>query len=179
MGSRESKVADQCHKVVVHLENEVLKGVLQGYQGHNLDDFLRKQAVAQMPVLRISSLTDDTIREIDIQSTKAVFFVKDFDGDVQHKNLRFYRGAPIMHDVWLRVEFADGEVMEGLVHNTARFLLEPGFLMFPTDPYSNNQFVYVVKSWVKECNVLGLRNTCNAGLPGICDSESASGPERG
>jgi hypothetical protein len=30
--------------------------------------------------------------------------------------------------------------------------------MRPTDPKSNNLLVYVMKSWIKECRVLGLRN---------------------
>ena len=84
--------------------------------------------------------------------------MKDFDGDQQHKNLRFYKGAPIIHGVWIRLEFTDGEIMEGLVYNTIRFLADPGFFILPTDPYSNNRLVYVVKSWLKDCRILGLRN---------------------
>ncbi len=84
--------------------------------------------------------------------------MENFDGDPQHKGLRFYRGAPIVHGVWVRVEFIDSEVMEGLVYNTMSFLVDAGFFMRPTDPYSNNQFVYVLKAWLKEFCILGLRN---------------------
>jgi hypothetical protein len=48
--------------------------------------------------------------------------------------------------------------MEGLVHNTIRFVVDPGFFIRPTDPESNNRLVYVVKNGLKDCRVLGLRN---------------------
>ena len=57
----------------------------------------------------------------------------------------------------MRVEFLDGEVMEGIVHNTLRFLVDPGFFLVPTDPDSNNRLVYVMKSWLKDHRVLGVR----------------------
>lgn len=145
-------------KVVIRVGDEVIKGFLKSRAGDSLDALLRNAAADPPSLLRVRRLADDSIQEIPIESTKAVFYVKDFDGDQQHKNLRFYRGAPIVHGVWIRLEFTDGEIMEGLVHNTIRFLVDPGFFILPTDPYSNNRLVYVVKSSLKECRVLGLRN---------------------
>lgn len=148
-----------CEKVVIHLENRIIKGFLETHAGNTLDGLLEDTTAAAPAVLRIRPLGEEGIQDIPIQSTKAVFFVKDFNGDPNHKSLRFFRGAAIVHGVWIRVEFKDGEIMEGLVHNTIHFLVDPGFFMRPTDPYSNNRLVYVVKSWLAECRVLGLRNT--------------------
>lgn len=145
-------------KVVVHLENGVIKGFLESRAEDTLDGLLQNAACDPPALLRIRPVGEDTLKEIPIQSTKAVFFVKEFDGDPQHKDLRFYRGAPIVHTVWVRVEFMDGEIMEGFVHNTTRFLVDAGFFMRPTDPYSNSRFVYVLKRWLKEFRILGLRN---------------------
>lgn len=145
-------------KVVIRVGNEVVKGFLESRAGDGLDALLRNAAADPPAVLRVRRLSDSLIQEIPIQDTKAVFYVKDFDGDRQHKSLRFYKGAPIVHGVWIRLEFTDGEIMEGLVHNTIRFLVDPGFFVLPSDPYSNNRLAYVVKSWLKECRVLGLRN---------------------
>jgi hypothetical protein len=64
---------------------------------------------------------------------------------------------PIVHGIWVRVEFLDGEVMEGIVHNTLRFLVDPGFFLIPSDPDSNNRLVYVMKSWLRDHRVLGVR----------------------
>jgi len=145
-------------KVVIRVGNEIIKGFLESRAGDNLDALLRDAATDAPALLRVRRLADNLIQEIPIEHTKAVFYVKDFDGDRQHKNLRFYKGAPIVHGVWIRLEFKDGEIMEGLVHNTIRFLVDPGFFILPTYPYSNNRLVYVVNSWLKECRVLGLRN---------------------
>ena len=145
-------------KVVIRMGSEVIKGFLESRAGDSLDALLRNATADPPALLRVRRLADDSIQEISIEDTKAVFYVKDFDGDRQHKHLRFYKGAPIIHGVWIRLEFTDGEIMEGLVYNTLRFLVDPGFFILPTDPYSNNRLVYVVKSWLKECRVLGLRN---------------------
>jgi len=145
-------------KVVIRVGNEIIKGFLDSRADDNLDALLRDAATDPPALLRVRRLADNLIQEIPIEHAKAVFYVKDFDGDRQHKNLRFYKGAPIVHGVWMRLEFTDGEIMEGLVQNTSRFLVDPGFFILPTDPYSNNRLVYVVKSWLKECRVLGLRN---------------------
>lgn len=145
-------------KVVIHLENGVVKGFLEKKAGNSLDALLQNIIATPPPVLRIRHLDGDTPTEIPVEEAKAIFYVKDFSGDPQHKDIQFYRGAPIVHGVWIRLEFTDGEIMEGLVHNTIRFLVDPGFFVRPTDPRSNNRLVYVTKNWLKECRVLGLRN---------------------
>jgi hypothetical protein len=47
--------------------------------------------------------------------------------------------------------------MEGIVHNSIRYLIDPGFFLRPTDPGSNNKLVYVMKTWLKDHRVLGMR----------------------
>lgn len=145
-------------KVVIRRGDDVIKGFLEIGSGNTLDALLRDATAAPPAVLRIRRLDNGTIEEIPIEHAKAVFYVKDFKGDPDHRDLRFYRGAPIVHGVWIRLEFNDGELIEGLVHNTIRFLVDPGFFIRPTDPKSNNRLVFVVKSWLKECRILGLRN---------------------
>ena len=146
-------------KVVVRVNSDVIKGFLEASStGHTLDELLRNATAAPPALLRIRRLDDDIVEEIPVEKTKAVFYVKDFGGNSQHEDLNFYKGAPVVHGVWIRLEFMDGEVMEGLVHNTIRFLVDTGFFLRPTDPRSNNQLVYVVKKWLKECRILGLRN---------------------
>jgi len=145
-------------KVVIHLESEVIKGFLEANQTETLDALLLSVTNGMPPFLRIRRLGAEGFEEVPIENAKAVFYVKDFDGDGQREDLQFYKRAPLVPGIWIRVEFLDGEVMEGLVHNTIRFLLDPGFFIRPTDPGSNNRLVYVLKSWMKEFRVLGLRN---------------------
>ena len=149
---------DRFERVVIRIGDEIIKGFLEIGEGDTLDALLRNVAAAPPAMLVIRTCEDSVIKRIPIEDTKAVFYVKDFDGDPDHRDLRFYKGAPIVHGVWVRLEFSDGEVMEGIVHNTIQFLAAPGFFIRPTDPKSNNRLVYIVKRWLKDFRVLGLRN---------------------
>ena len=159
MTNAAGKAADQAlEKVVIHLESEVVKGFLETNPMDTLDALLLSATEGMPSFLRIRRLGVDVFEEIPTENAKAVFYVKDFDGDGQRKDLHFYKRAPLVHGIWIRAEFLDGEVMEGLVHNTIRFLLDPGFFIRPTDPSSNNRLVYVLKKWLRDFRVLGLRN---------------------
>jgi hypothetical protein len=57
----------------------------------------------------------------------------------------------------MRLQFVDGEVMEGIVYNSIRYLIDPGFFLLPTDPDSNNKVVYVRKDRLVDLRVLGMR----------------------
>jgi hypothetical protein len=106
---------------------------------------------------RFRRFDSDFVDEIPTAEIKAVFYVHSFEGDSEHKHLNFYSRAPIVHGIWMRVQFLDGEVMEGIVYNSIRYLIDPGFFLMPTDPGSNNKLVYVVKSWLVDHRVLGVR----------------------
>jgi hypothetical protein len=84
--------------------------------------------------------------------------VHSFEGDENHKELNFHAKAPIVHGIWIRIQFLDGEVMEGIVHNSIRYLVNPGFFLMPTSPRSNNKLVYVAKSQLADYRVLGTRS---------------------
>jgi hypothetical protein len=66
--------------------------------------------------------------------------------------------APTIRDLWVRLEFLDGEMIEGIVQNSVHCLIDDGFFLIPTDPGSNNKLLYVLKSALKEYRVLGMRN---------------------
>jgi hypothetical protein len=57
----------------------------------------------------------------------------------------------------MMIRFLDGEVMEGIVHNSLHYLVDAGFFLLPTDPYSNNKLVYVAKNQLSDLRVLGTR----------------------
>jgi hypothetical protein len=105
----------------------------------------------------VRALESNLVEEISAGEIKAVFYVHSFDGDAKHEILNFHSRAPIVHGIWMRLQFLDGEVMEGIVYNSIRYLVDPGFFLLPTDPESNNRLVYVRKSWLADHRVLGMR----------------------
>lgn len=80
-------------------------------------------------------------RVIDIGDLKALFFVRDFEGDAAyHEKKGFF--SPHFHGKKVMVEFLDGEVLFGYTLSyTSRGL---GFFVFPGDPESNNEKVFIV-----------------------------------
>ena len=147
----------RCERVVLNLGTELVKGYLESHAWTTIEDLLR-DAPADLPkTLRIRRVGSTHFEEIPTQHAKAVFYVKNFDGDLSHKDLKFSSGAPIIHGIWVRLEFIDGELLEGIVYNTIHFLVNQGFFVYPSDPESNNRLVYVFKSHLKDCRILGLR----------------------
>ena len=144
-------------KVVIQFGNAVVKGHLESQAWESIEGVLRNAPDSPPRSFRVRPLGSDTIQEISTADAKAVFYVNDFDGNSEHHSLNFHTPTPIVHGIWVRVEFLDGEVMEGIVHNTLRFLVDPGFFLVPSDPDSNNRLVYVMKSWLRDHRVLGVR----------------------
>ncbi|HVZ19122.1 MAG TPA: hypothetical protein VG897_18535 [Terriglobales bacterium] len=94
---------------------------------------------------------------VALSSLKALFFVKSFQGNPSYSEIKFFNGEPKIEGLWVQLTFADNEKTEGIVHNSIAFLTEPGFLMKPPDPNSNNQAVYVLKESLTQFRVVGVR----------------------
>jgi hypothetical protein len=88
--------------------------------------------------------------EVRVGDLKAVFFVKDLDGKPSRPKLEGFVSAPAetSQGKKVAVRFRDEELLCGytLSYSPDR----PGFFLFPADPESNNQRVYVVTSAAAE-----------------------------
>lgn len=112
-----------------------------------------------LSAIRLLPAEGGPAREVLISDAKAVFFVSTFDGDTQHEALHFHQHAPILPGLWVRVQFQDGEEIEGFISNSQEYVLGEGFFILPTDPDGNNKLIYVLKSRLKGFSVLGIRNS--------------------
>ncbi|MBI1798299.1 MAG: hypothetical protein HYR73_01270 [Candidatus Eisenbacteria bacterium] len=82
--------------------------------------------------------------QIRCRELKAVFFVKDLEGNEKRQDLRGFIEAPAesQHGKKIVVRFRDGELLCGY---TLTFTPDrEGFFVFPADPGSNNHRVYVM-----------------------------------
>jgi hypothetical protein len=145
-------------KIVVQFGTRTVKGYLESPVWTTIEEFLSNAPPSSPESFRVRCIDSDSVEEISIHDdVKAVFYVKSFEGNSNRNHLNFHTRSPIIHGVWMRFQFRDGEVMEGIVFNSLRYLVDPGFFVLPTDPDSNNKLVYVVKSWLVDHRVLGLR----------------------
>jgi hypothetical protein len=127
------------------------KVILRGRDGSCLSGFAYQEDFSEK--IRLIN-RDGKEQAIPVTSLKAAFFVKDFKGDPEHQELHFLHKLPACSMLWARVEFLDGEVVEGKVPNSLELLLQPGFYLWPSDDQSNNLAVYVVKSSIKNFSIL-------------------------
>ncbi len=116
--------------------------------------------LAEGPATSIMLQTPEGVEEIALDGVKALFFVRSFAGE-GHDAIRFHDHMSALECLWVRVTFHDSEVIEGLICNTAEFVLQTGFFMSPTDPEDNNWLIYIFKTQLKSFEVLGVRPSPN------------------
>lgn len=90
--------------------------------------------------------------EIRLAQAKAVFFVKDFIGNRDYDERKEFDGRSQMMGKKIQVTFIDGEVLTGRAE--VYMPNRKGFMLFPADPQSNTEKVFVVNVSVKEVKFL-------------------------
>ena len=86
---------------------------------------------------------------------KSVDFVRDFL-DPQEPVRKLFNTRPKMAGLWVRVEFRDGEVMEGIIPNNLMQLEPQGFSLIPPDPMGNHQRLFLPRAALRTVEVLGV-----------------------
>jgi hypothetical protein len=142
--------------VVIRCGDRIVKGRLESPCWNAEEDTLLSAPRESCDVFRIRRLDADVVEEILASEVSAVFFVNDFHGDPSRNTVRFHAHEPVLPGIWIQVQFPTGEVIEGVVENSIRFLMDPGFFLRPTDPGGNNKLIYVMKSALVDHHVLGL-----------------------
>jgi hypothetical protein len=140
------------NKIVIKLPEGAVKGYLVEESLQHLHTSLDEP---QSVVVKLAGTGDE--REISLKEAKGIFFVKDFDGNMDHADLRFHDSTAPFEYLWVRMTFLDGEVLEGMIRNACNFLMAPGIWVTPTDPTGNNVLIYASKSHLRHFEVLGLR----------------------
>ena len=80
-----------------------------------------------------------------VEELKAIFFVKDYEGDKDYQPK--YDSDIAGGGKKIRVEFEDGEVITG--HTLGYSPDRTGFFVTPADPESNNSRIFVIKAATK------------------------------
>ncbi len=89
-----------------------------------------------------------------LEDLKAVYFVKDFEGNPGYDEIKFLTEEPTGSMLWVRLKFCDGEVQEGKITNDLELVCAPGFFLWPLDRDTNNECVYVIKSSLQSFSIL-------------------------
>jgi hypothetical protein len=87
---------------------------------------------------------------------KAVHFVRDLEEPPLAPDKRIFASRPKLNGLWVRMQFRDGEVLEGLMPNNLAQLDRHGFSVSPPDSFANSQRVFVPREALATFQVLGV-----------------------
>ena len=90
------------------------------------------------------------LKEVVIADLKAVFFVKDYAGNSDYQERTDVERVGFGKKI--QVEFSDGETLIG--YSSGYAPNRPGFFVFPADPDSNNDRVFVITAATKDVHFL-------------------------
>jgi Family of unknown function (DUF6982) len=128
-------------KVVVHYrDGRVLKGYAAGVSGTLPSFFIQTLDVPSREV------------EVELAALKAVFFVRDFDGDAAYNESKSFPSDADVKGRRIEIAMFDGEVLVGALD--AYHPEGEGFFLAPADPKSNNIGCFVVAAAVKRASVV-------------------------
>ena len=126
------------NKVVVHcLGRPALKGIT--------NDFF--------PNKNLFHVTDESTgepEEVMLEDLKAVFFVKEYEGDSNYQERTDVERVGFGKKI--QVDFNDGERLLG--YSSGFTPGRTGFFVFPADPESNNDRIFVITAATKEVRFL-------------------------
>ncbi|MBP1734576.1 MAG: hypothetical protein H6Q53_863 [Deltaproteobacteria bacterium] len=127
---------DPIKVVVRYTDGRVVKGMTQDFFP-NKDRFH----------LHYDTTTSGEPAEVLIRDLKAVFFVKNFEGNPGYNERKEYSNGDKAQGRKVEILFVDGEKLVGstLGYDPNRL----GFFLFPVDPESNNIRVFAVTAAVK------------------------------
>jgi hypothetical protein len=128
-------------RIVAHyLNGKILKGTAHAF-------------ATDGPAFQLQPLGGGSPIEILFQHLKAVFFVKDLQGNAKRRNVKGFLRMPgsTPRGMKIAVRFQDGETLCGYSHTHVSGA--EGFFLFPADDAGNNIRVYVLAAAATEIAV--------------------------
>jgi hypothetical protein len=123
--------------VARYLNGKMVKGYTQ--------DFAPNKSSFHIFPRETSNLNEAT--QVPLSALKAIFFVRDFTGKPDYDERKHYTPGERPSGRIVEVTFTDGEVLVGstLGYDPKRL----GFFIFPADPKSNNERVFIISNAVR------------------------------
>jgi len=129
--------------LIARFDRETLSGFVQTPGGFSADS--------------VELLTQaGTLIRVPYSETKAVCFVRDFESGETWREHRSFASRPKSTGLWVRVQFRDGDSIEGMLANNLMLVEPEGFGIVPPDPTFHNQRIFVPRAAIEDLQVLGV-----------------------
>ncbi len=92
---------------------------------------------------------------LPLAQIRTIYFVREFTDDFAPDRKAFL-SRPKLDGLWVRLQFSDGENMEGVVPNDLLTLLDNGVQITPPDLNSATLRMFIPRSALAEMTVLGV-----------------------
>jgi hypothetical protein len=130
------------------------KAVIRRFEKEALSGYVNPLSFLKLTGVELLS-EQGNVATVPYDEIKTVTFVRDFDGSPETAR-RVFQTRPKMEGLWVRLEFRDSDVMEGILANNLMQLEPYGFSVTPPDPYSNQQRIFIPRSALRAVAVLGV-----------------------
>jgi len=138
------------------------KVVIRSFEGEITWGYLPQSGFASAGLVEVID-TAGRVISLRLKEIKTIAYVRDFNLDDRDEPERIGRrsflGRPRGDGLWLKLEFRDGDLLEGLAHFDVGFvdgLLEDrGLMLGLPDARSNTQRIFVPRAALVSVEVLG------------------------
>ena len=94
-------------------------------------------------------------QSVPFDKIKAIYFVKEFSEPFEPERKSFF-SRPKLDGLWVRLDFRDRDVLEGIVANDLIDLLDHGVRLTPPDLNGNTLWIFIPRAALAEIKVLGV-----------------------
>jgi hypothetical protein len=130
------------------------KALLRRFEKETLSGYVNPFTYLQLTGIELMS-PQGHVSIVPYTEVKAVAFVRQFDNPAEPVRQLFHN-RPKMEGLWLRLEYRDAEVVEGVMPNNLLQMEPYGFTVIPPDPYGNTQRIFIPRSALRSVQVLGV-----------------------
>jgi hypothetical protein len=130
------------------------KAVVRRFEKEALRGYINPISYLQLTGIELLSL-EGNVSIVPYSDVKMVAFVRDFDNAAPSAR-QVFQTRPKMEGLWLRLEYRDGEVIEGVMPNNLLQMETHGFSIIPPDAHGNMQRVFIPRTALRSVQVLGV-----------------------
>lgn len=139
------------------------KAVVQLLDRTVIKGYLNPAGLGESPTTDILT-PDGEHRSVEMKSVRTIYFVRELQDAFQLERKTFL-SRPKLDGLWVRLRFADEDVIEGLITNDLIDLLDSGIQLTPPDLHGNTVRLFIPRTAIDEMKVLGVVGVARRSTP--------------
>ena len=130
------------------------KAVLRRFEKEDLVGYINPLTFLQLTGIELLSPEGNVIL-VPYHDVKIVTFVRDFESSSEPVR-QVFQTRPKTEGLWVRLEYRDGDLAEGILPNNLLQIETHGFTVIPPDAYGNTQRLFIPRTALRAVQVLGV-----------------------